>query len=371
MTPTPASDWLLDALRSKPQNRPAEDVEQFVDEVWRLATENGVLPLLHFKLKDTPAWVRLPDSLRQKLTASNRNAVAAEMLQEEIVTEVVDKLESIDIHPLIIKGTALAYTLYAQPQLRSRCDTDLLFADREVAEKAWVALKQLGYQRPATVSGDFVSHQFSCYKTGPMGMTHALDIHWRISNRPAIARAFPYQELAGRAATVNSLSHLAKTLDPADALLLACAHRIAHKPEGMENRLIWLYDIHLLAESLSPGQWQWLSTAAHEKQLASVCLDGLEQSSHYFDTEIQREIKRSLATGSEKETFTPETEGSRWQSELSSFRNLPGWNERLRLLREHLFPPSYYMLQKYKTSNRLLLPWLYLKRVAQGVTKFR
>jgi len=45
----------------------------------------------------------------------------------------------------------------------------------------------------------------------------------------------------------------------------------------MENHLIWLYDIHLLAKSLSPEQWQRLPAHAHEKQHASLCLDGLER----------------------------------------------------------------------------------------------
>ena len=46
---------------------------------------------------------------------------------------------------LLLKGAALAYTLYPEPHLRERCDTDLLLPSREDAERAGRVLQTLSY----------------------------------------------------------------------------------------------------------------------------------------------------------------------------------------------------------------------------------
>lgn len=104
------------------------------------------MALLHFKLKGTRAWEALPQSLQQKIRAAAYNETAAEMLWEQEIEEVIDKLGGTHIQPLVFKGTALAYSLYAQPHLRSRSDTDLLFAHRDAAEQAWAASETGRYQ---------------------------------------------------------------------------------------------------------------------------------------------------------------------------------------------------------------------------------
>jgi len=58
-------------------------------------------------------------------------------------------------------------------------------------------------------------------------------------------------------------------------LLLACMHRAAHLgvdgPEG--NRLIWLYDIHLLASALSPAQWSEFAAHCAAKRMRRISAD--------------------------------------------------------------------------------------------------
>ena len=50
----------------------------------------------------------------------------------------------------------------------------------------------------------------------------------------------------------------------------------------------------------------------------------------------------------------------------ADLRALPGWRSRLRLLREHLFPPAEYMFATSGRSARALLPALYVRRIARG-----
>ncbi len=357
--------WLTETLSGPPF--PFPNISE--QEIWKLATENGVLLLLHWKLYGSENWNIVPKTFRNKLQTMARQEAAAELLREQETTQVLQTLEEQNIQPLLLKGTPLAYSLYPQPHLRSRCDTDLLFQDRETAESAWRILKNRGYQRPDVISGEHVSHQFPCYRTSIAGLGHSLDIHWKINNSQYLASILPYEELAKQAKPVPKLGPFARTPGSEHTLLLACAHRIVHKPEGTENRMIWLYDIHLLAENMNQSQWKNFLQMAKQKELTHTCRDGIKKAAEYFQTQLQEDIQGILKAGPETEAFTPDTANSRWKSELINLRSLPGWKPRIKLLKEHLFPPTSYIMKKYKTKNPALLPWLYLKRATQGLVK--
>ena len=237
------------------------------------------------------------------------------------------------------------------------------------AEKATDLLTTRGYQRPNAVSGEFVSNEFCCYKTDKLGVSHTLDIHWKLSNAQRFARTFDFNELAASPTQISELGDNVLSLGPTHALLLACMHRIAHKTEGMENRLIWLYDIHLLAEKFSDEQWEKFTALATEKGICGICLDGLQQTAMTLNTGIPEEVISQLEEGASHEKYSTEMGESRLAMEISNLRALPGWKERVGLIKERIFPDTKYMLEKYDTRHRMLLPYLYLKRAVGGVFK--
>ena len=55
---------------------------------------------------------------------------------------------------------------------------------------------------------------------------------------------------------------------------------------------------------------------------------------------------------------------------ISDLRALSGWPSRLRLLREHIFPPRAYMRAAYGTTTDGWLPVLYIWRVARGAAQW-
>ena len=78
---------------------------------------------------------------------------------------VVDALAAAGVPALITKGTALAYTVYPQPWLRPRTDTDLLVRHEDVPA-ASLALQACGYTRSDALStGELVSHQYAFERT--------------------------------------------------------------------------------------------------------------------------------------------------------------------------------------------------------------
>jgi len=361
--------WYASILRDEAPLFSDLDADISEEDLWQAGLENGVLVLANNKLASSNQLGSISKSFKDKLKKHALNAAATELQQEHELRKALALFVEAEIPFLLMKGTPLGYTHYSQSYLRSRCDTDIIFPTFDDAEQAWQLLKELEYTRPNAVSGEYVSHEFSCYKKDRMGIGHTLDIHWKLSNAQRFARAFTFAELADSSTPITELGEKVLSLGPAHALLLACMHRIAHKTEGMENRLIWLYDIHLLAGKLSEGQWEQFTALATEKGMCGICLDGIQQTALTLNTGIPEEVISQLKEGASQEKYSTEMGESRLAMEMSNLRALPSWKERVGLIKERIFPDANYMMVKYDTQNKALLPYLYLKRAAGGVFK--
>src|SRR4029077_3309662 len=119
-----------------------------------------------------------------------------------------------------------------------------------------------------------------------------IDLHWQINNGQAFARALGYDEATARSVPVAQLGASARSLYPPHAMLLACMHRAAHLgvdgPEG--NRLLWLYDIHLLATAMTAGQWRDFGQMCAEKNMRRVSLDAFTVTRQAFATPFPYEV---------------------------------------------------------------------------------
>jgi hypothetical protein len=134
-TISPSSDpvkaWLAALLRgAEPGPAPEESV------LLDTARAEGVLALCHDRLRRSPAWEHYPETLRAALTRHTYQEVAVEMMRAAELREVLTALARAGLPVLLLKGAALAHTLYPEPHLRERCDTDLLLPSRNEAERA-------------------------------------------------------------------------------------------------------------------------------------------------------------------------------------------------------------------------------------------
>jgi len=366
---TPSPDliraWLAAVVRG------AEPGGMSPDEAGLLETARaeGVLTLCHHQLCRSSAWTQYPEPLRETLTRHAYQAVAVELMRAAELREVLAALAQADLPVLLLKGAALAYTLYPEPHLRERCDTDLLLPSREDAERAGRVLQTLSYQQSMSMAGDLISYELGCYKTGPGGLTHALDVHWRLSNNALFAERLTFPELAAAAVPIPALEPHARGLGLAHALMLACIHRMANMRVGNANRLIWLYDIHLLAQRLTDQQWRQIVMLAEERALCGPCCDGLDSARQWFATTLPDEVLSRLRAGADREGFDPRQFRPRWRFEWLTFRTLPSTAMRLRWLGQYLFPNAGYLRSQYNFRHPLKLPWFYGARILRGISK--
>jgi hypothetical protein len=333
---------------------------------------HGVQPLLHAQLRSSDAWGNWPSDLRQALSDGAASQAVVDMIQEQESVKVLKALSESGITPLLMKGVPLAYTHYRSPHLRPRGDADMLIrrADRETA---WGVLTELRYERLNTTRGELVSSQSSWNKLDRHGVTHAIDLHWRVNNCQIFAEAMSYDELASGSVAIQVLG--ARALGPVHALLLACMHRVAHVTGSWSahnrrhygDRLIWLYDIHLLASRMSTQELTEFVRLAVERRLKTICIDGLRHSQRCFGTPLPDEVLEALSAAGPPEPSARYLDPGRLRFMVRDIRSLSNVLDRLRLVKEHLFPPAEYMLKKYAVSRRAWLSILYLRRAVQGI----
>jgi hypothetical protein len=142
-----------------------------------------------------------------------------------------------------------------------------------------------------------------------------------------------------------------------------------------EARLIWIYDIHLLASSLTASDFDRFAALAVRTRMAAVSAHHLRLAHDRFGTVIPDGVLSALAAAVSPEPSAEYlTTGRRWHHEmLASLRSLDGWRDRIRLTREVLLPSGGYMLAAYGLPRQggyaAILPALYLHRALHGAWK--
>ena len=337
--------------------------------VTRRLEHHGVLPLLAEVLLAEPD---VPAGVRTSLQHDATRHAATDLVREFELTNLLDALDHAGAGALVMKGAHLAYSHYARPDLRPRIDTDLLVADA-AGPTAQQVLGGLGYEPAGQVSGTLVTYQSSHIKRREQGASHIVDVHWRVANPQAFARVLSYDELASQAVPLPRLGPSARGLSDVHALLVACVHRVAHHFDA--DRLIWIYDIHLIASRLDAEGWRRSVDLAVNRRVATVCLQGLRRAQQTFHTAVPVEVfetlesRAGLADQATAAYLTP-SRRRRVQVLTSDLRALSSWTDRLRLVREHLFPSAPYMRNVYAPDSAAPLVLLYARRGLRGARKW-
>jgi hypothetical protein len=374
MVPTATSerDWLVSALLGAPAwpAAPSADQSNQADRLLTAARKARVAALVYHTLHCLPCWGDLPEPLRQGLRRDDQQAMAWEIASRHILCQALDALAADGIPFLLLKGLGLAHLLYPEPHHRTREDTDLLVADREMADRLFHTLKELGYRRHLAVEGRFVSYQFTCFKPGPNNTVLALDVHWRLSNSNFFGQKFDFDRLWAERRPIAALGPDAATLSERHALIHALFHRAWHLGEGETDRLLWLYDMHLLCAAFGPTAWAGFVEEVDRCGLQPICRDGLQATSATFGTWVPPEVVAALSVNESTGLFQQlDLKRPGIHQHLTDLMSLPTWGDRLGLIRELLFPDPAYMRQRFGVDTRRQLPLAYLSRAAKGLRR--
>lgn len=364
---------LRDGGQSMSEVSPPSDVEHFI----RMARLHGVLPMLDQCFDSLPNRSEWPGTILAACHDAAVSETVHEVLRRRELVRMLEAFAATGVKPLLLKGAALAYSHYPRAALRPRADTDVIIPEASLAA-ATETLLALGYSHNLGLSGKLIISQTSWSYRDHHGLSHDVDLHWKVSNAQILADVLEFEELEEQAIPIASLCPHAFGLAPVHALLLACIHRAAHKgdshfsddadhPGG--DRLIWLYDIHLLLSQMSAPDLGKFAEVAAERRVKAVCLEALTCTVRCFGTAISVLVLDQLGCAGQKEPSKRLLRGEPALRMIAELVALDSLGRRLQWVRELVFPRAEYMRAKYPSVIFDWLPWLYFRRAVRGLWK--
>jgi hypothetical protein len=357
-----------------------QDLESLCDQsrqrLLYLAELHGVEALLFAALEDNPLRTAAGGWLRHLLKHKVQRDAARELLRKVAIRKILPELAAADVPVLLLKGAALAYTVYPQPYLRSRGDLDLLIPEHQKSD-ANAALVTAGYE-PQHHLREAGSFQLTYFPPAADVGADAIDLHEQLNDHRIFTPLLPFDRLFASSMPVQALGPHARSPCPVDMMLHAAMHRAAnfttvYRAAGESfiepNRLIWLYDVHLLANAFTRQDWTRLAEFAEQHSIRQVCWDTLQSTASAFRTSIPADIARRLGTAAAKEPSAAYLRTGLANKLLTDIRAQPNLRARWQLAASYALPAPDFVRQKYDQKKNAPLPVLYVLHIVRGIAR--
>ncbi|MBL0311122.1 MAG: nucleotidyltransferase family protein [Holophagaceae bacterium] len=212
--------WLAAVMRGEGHGGPALATVQCDDlsEILAVANEEGVVALIHERLQNPALATLLPSELLGLFADAARRKAVASMFREAECRRILKRFDQEGIPVLLLKGTALAYSVYAAPFLRERADIDFLFPTLQVTKQASKVICETDYIQPE-IPGDLAVYEMTCFRTRNSSTYLELDLHWGIGGEAVYADRFSFDELFLASIALPALAPTARGLGLVHAYL--------------------------------------------------------------------------------------------------------------------------------------------------------
>jgi hypothetical protein len=309
----------------------------------------------------------IPEDAAERLRSTAREHAVLAIVRDRELARVIGRLHAGGVRCLVIKGAHLAHVCYPCSYLRVRADADLVVRpdDREAAIET---LRTLGYRRQQDLQTgpDVLGQMLFAHDDHPGS---DVDLHWRLSAPRRAAALFDIDALIDRAVPLPALGTHARGPSTGDALAIACVHQVAH--HRGDERLLWMYDVHLLLEALDDLDADLFVHRAAERGMAQICRHVIDGATARFPSRRAAEISEKLQAAAAVEPAAALLDARAPIAGLiDDVSAEPRWRARLWLVAGHLFPPSDYMRATWAPGSRAPLLVLYAQRLLRGAPRW-
>jgi hypothetical protein len=341
------------------------------DALPQVAYAEGVAPLLYYIARGQDL---LPPLVEENLRLIYYDHAGSSLRLLHKLGDVVGHLAAEGVPIILLKGVALAQTVYRNASVRPMVDLDLLVR-REHVPTALRVLSALGYE-PADAehrAGYVVTYRNEVMLVKPGEVNVPIEIHWSLFGPLYYQQAVPMDWFWQTALPVRSGDASAWMLSPEAQLLHLCAHMpLQHSDEG-EPRLLWLHDVaEVIAFYQEQIDWDQVLDRARAYDLVLPVQWILTRVGGEWHAPIPPAVLERLRalrpSRDEERVFAWLTAAHRpAQRFWVDLASMPGWGPRLRLAWCIFFPSAGYMQYRYRIPHRFLVPLYYLYRWFLGL----
>jgi hypothetical protein len=325
-------------------------------------------PLLHGAFAQAPF---VPASVTESWQRAYRSAALSYVVWSGTLKRVADALARGGIPLIVLKGAALAETIYDKPTLRPLADIDVLIR-REQVPAALEVLQAAGYAPPGAAESEGYTLRFenelAVSSRNQFGV--AIDIHWSLFDSHYYQRTLSHDWFWNSSVPLSG--YAARMLGPEAQLLHLSTHfMVHHHGKG----ILWLYDIvRLLRHHDGSLDWDRVFAEGERCELVLSLQRTLERGTDELGLKIetaQRAILSHLQpSAQERHVFDHPTLGTGsarhfWNDVLT----LPDWRARASYVAHRLIPSPAFMRRRYQIRSDAWLPLYYPYRWLQGAWK--
>jgi len=349
-----------------------------------LAQAERLDTLLYTALLGAHAAGACPWLVRSALEAAYWRTKVANLLAFDAADQLTGALAAVDVPSVLLKGAALAFTLYPDPARRPIGDIDVLVHPEHVA----VALRVLGLlgyapapNGPAAsivariALGDARTLARRCQVTMLRGARDAqqlpmqVDLHWSLNSRALLRRtmdaAWFWDHVRPAAGAQPRLPGALRVLGDEAQLLHLCAHTLQH---GIP-RLRWTYDMALLL-ARRPLAWEVVLAGAERCGLGLAVQSSLAAVALIWGIVPPAWVEDRLAalpvSGAELRLRRAAWSGDDRAVAAGDLLSQPDLGSALDLWLAAVLPPAAYLQARYKMADPHLLPAYYLLHAVRG-----
>lgn len=363
---------LRDEMPSAPDATTAEWLR-----LMELLRSHWIQPLLYWKVGHLPPSTHPPEEVYHLLRNAFMTSRVTSLKAGCMLNDILHAFAAENIPVIVLKGPALAFSIYPDPAIRSFSDLDLLVTPEHfVAARG--ALIRKGFKPVFHRFELFTDLQYEEHFSPHPGSLHALtvELHWNPLRSYGIKRTDTLQGLFDRALRIDTPAVSFNTLSHVDALILYSQHMILHHTQDI--RLSWLYDISLLAGCISADEaWEELKQRCCElRGVVAVeyslrlarCWTGLQLPDSvdnfsswpkpcHEESTVITQVFAYNKTVRNMSLFNLSFYGLLLGQYLSREASLSG---KIRLLYRLIFPGTEYLKQTHPFSSRWMIPVSYI-----------
>ena len=337
------------------------------DQLQRLGRRGGVAPLLYHTAREHKL---LPTALEQELRVDYLSTAGRNLGLFQQLERILEELKREAVSVTLLKGAALAGSVYENLALRPMADIDLLVWERDVPA-ALRALQSAGYNIvPPT------AYRCEVMAQSPGGLRALVELHWSLFVPFYYQYRIPMDWFWQTARHLDVGEASAKALGPEAQLLHLCGHLYLHHGAREEPNLLWLYDVAaVIATYRQQIDWDEVVARCQLYELVLPVQRTLRQVADRWGPPIPPAVLEQLlglrASDREERVLARLTRGR--AAALQHFRaelaEIPSCTWRFRFVWRNLFPPPGYMRQIYGVPHPFLLTLYYPYRWILGLRR--
>jgi hypothetical protein len=369
-------NYILSILRDETPLAPQASLAVW-SELLGILKKHWGIPLIYCKIGSLPPECRPPEPITNEMRQDFLVSCVRSLHMERQLQEIIEAFRKQGVQVLVLRGPALAFSLYPDAAMRPSCDLDLLVLPEQLVESRGI-LENLGYQclaRRFERARDFFREE--CF-IHPKNQGHRVPVdlhwvHWELHPFFKGSDEVDIQDLFQRAWKVETSTMAFETLDPVDHLIHSAIHLLMiHRNE---LRFSWIYDTVLLAQHLHVvDDWETLV----ERSVAWKARLPLEQCFRMAQVWAGLELPKGFDDFStwpqpteDERTVWADTMRHHWVTILvkRSLSNPSLLLKRIPSLLRLLFPHPDIVRFCYPVSSNWLLPLSYVRRWLRWVNK--